>query len=91
MNAKLPPSLWLPSTPPISAPQTLDAFDWKRTINDTYFDLNVSFRQPSQFSGYLQHAKLLDIGVSHYHANTVYYKRSLASNQSRACLQFILQ
>lgn len=85
MNAKLPPSLWLPPTPPISAPQTLDAFDWKRTINDTYFDLNVSFRQPSQFSGYLQHAKLLDIGVSHYHANTVYYKRSLASNQSRAC------
>lgn len=82
MNAKLPPSLWLPPTPPISAPQTLDAFDWKRTINDTYFDLNVSFRQPSQFSGYLQHAKLLDIGVSHYHANTVYYKRSLASNQS---------
>ena len=81
MNAKLPPSLWLPSTPPISAPQTLDAFDWKRTINDTYFDLNVSFRQPSQFSGYLQHAKLLDIGVSHYYANTVHYKRSLVSNQ----------
>ncbi|WP_286796937.1 cupin domain-containing protein [Psychrobacter sp. UBA6291] len=82
MNAKLTPSLWLPSTPPISTAQTLDAFDWKRTINDTYFDLNVSFRQPSQFSGYLQHAKLLDIGVSHYHANTVYYKRSLASHQS---------
>lgn len=82
MNAKLTPSLWLPSTPPISTAQTLDAFDWKRTINDTYFDLNVSFRQPSQFSGYLQHAKLLDIGVSHYHANTVHYKRSLASNQS---------
>ena len=70
------------STPAISAPQTLAAVDWKRTINDTYFDLNVSFRQPSQFSGYLQHAKLLDIGVSHYHANTVHYKRSLASNQS---------
>ena len=69
-------------TPAISAPQTLDAFDWKRTINDTYFYLNVSFRQPSQFSGYLQHAKLLDIGVSHYHANTVHYKRSLVSNHS---------
>ena len=82
MNAKLTPSLWLPSTPPISTAQTLDAFDWKRTINDTYFDLNVSFRQPSQFSGYLQHAKLLDIGVSHYHANTVHYKRRVASNQS---------
>ena len=70
------------STPAISAPQMLDAFDWKRTINDTYFDLNVSFRQPSQFSGYLQRAKLLDIGVSYYHANTVHYKRSLASKQS---------
>ena len=81
MNAKLTLSLWLPSGPFLSAPQTLDAFDWKRTINDTYFDLNVSFRQPSQFSGYLQHAKLLDIGVSHYHANTVHYKRSLVSNQ----------
>ncbi|KAA0915900.1 helix-turn-helix transcriptional regulator [Psychrobacter sp. ANT_WB68] len=73
----LPP---ISSTPPISTAQTLDAFDWKRTINDTYFDLNVSFRQPSQFSGYLQHAKLLDIGVSHYHANTVHYKRTLVSS-----------
>ena len=86
-NSAIPSPLLTPfspisSTPAISAPQTLDAFDWKRTINDTYFDLNVSFRQPSQFSGYLQHAKLLDIGVSHYHANTVHYKRSLASKQS---------
>ena len=41
----LPP---ISSTPPISTAQTLDAFDWKRTINDTYFDLNVSFRQPKK-------------------------------------------
>ncbi len=78
----LTPFAPISSTPAISAPQTLDAFDWKRTINEAYFDLNVSFRQPSQFSGYLQHAKLLDISVSHYHANTVHYKRSLASNQT---------
>lgn len=80
MNANLPP-LWLSSKPLVSTTQTLDAFDWKRTINDTYFDLNVSFRQPRQFSGYLQHAKLLDIGVSHYQADTVHYKRSSVSNQ----------
>src|SRR5690606_3395882 len=82
ISSLLTPFAPISSTPPISTAQTLDAFDWKRTINDTYFDLNVSFRQPSQFSGYLQHSNLLDIGVSQYHANTVHYKRSLASNQS---------
>ena len=60
--------------------QTLNAFDWKRTISDTYFDLDVSFRQPNTFSGFLQHAKLLNVGVSHYHANTVHYNRSVESS-----------
>lgn len=62
--------------------QTLDAFDWKHTINETYFDLDVSFRQPNKFSGFLQHAQLRDIGVSHYHANTVHYNRG---RQSSGC------
>ena len=59
---------------------TLGAFDWKHTINETYFDLDVSFRQPNKFSGFLQYAKLLDIGVSHYHANTVHYSRGRQSS-----------
>ena len=58
--------------PAMDKVRILDAFDWKTTISDTYFDLDVSFRQPNKFSGFLQHAKLLDIGVSHYHANTVH-------------------
>lgn len=68
------------ATLPIDSVQTLDAFDWKRTINDTYFDLKVSFRQPNKFAGFLQHAKLLDIGVSHYYANTVHYDRGVQSS-----------
>ncbi|MGP5647130.1 AraC family transcriptional regulator [Psychrobacter celer] len=83
LDAAIAPSL-LPmlSTSADSAsqsPPSLNAFDWKRTINDTYFDLNVSFRQPNKFLGFLQHAKLLDIGVSHYHANTVHYDRGVQS------------
>lgn len=66
--------------PPIDKVQTLDALDWKRTINDTYFDLDVSFRQPNKFSGFLQHSKLLDIGVSRYYANTVHYDRGVQSS-----------
>lgn len=65
--------------PAIDKVQTLDAFDWKHTINETYFDLDVSFRQPNKFSGFLQHARLLEIGVSHYHANTVHYNRGRQS------------
>ncbi len=83
LDADIAPSL-LPilstSADSTSQAQTsLNAFDWKRTINDTYFDLNVSFRQPNKFLGFLQHAKLLDIGVSHYHANTVHYDRGAQS------------
>ena len=66
--------------PAMDKVRILDAFDWKTTISDTYFDLDVSFRQPNKFSGFLQHAKLLDIGVSHYHANTVHYNRSVQSS-----------
>ena len=55
----------------------LDAPQWKRAINDTYFDLSVRFQHPNKFLGYLQHTKLLDIGVSHYHASTVHYGRGL--------------
>lgn len=69
-NILSPSGLEMPAT---DSMQTLGAFDWKHTINETYFDLDVSFRQPNKFSGFLQHAKLLEIGVSHYHANTVHY------------------
>ena len=76
-NILSPSGLEMPATDRM---QTLGAFDWKHTINETYFDLDVSFRQPNKFSGFLQHAKLLDIGVSHYHANTVHYSRSVQSS-----------
>ena len=79
MNKNLlsPSGLEMPATDRM---QTLGAFDWKHTINETYFDLEVSFRQPNKFSGFLQHAKLLKIGVSHYHANTVHYNRGRQSS-----------
>ena len=79
MNKNLlsPSGLEIPATERM---QTLGAFDWKHTINETYFDLDVSFRQPNKFSGFLQHAKLLEIGVSHYHANTVHYNRGRQSS-----------
>ena len=79
MNKNLlsPSGLEMPATERM---QTLGAFDWKHTINETYFDLDVSFRQPNKFSGFLQHAKLLEIGVSHYHANTVHYNRGRQSS-----------
>ncbi len=79
MNENLlsPSGLEMPATERM---QTLGAFDWKHTINETYFDLDVSFRQPNKFSGFLQHAKLLEIGVSHYHANTVHYNRGRQSS-----------
>ncbi|WP_201553842.1 AraC family transcriptional regulator [Psychrobacter immobilis] len=79
MNKNLlsPSGLEMPAT---DSMQTLGAFDWKHTINETYFDLDVSFRQPNKFSGFLQHAKLLEIGVSHYHANTVHYNRGRQSS-----------
>ncbi|WP_296239921.1 MULTISPECIES: helix-turn-helix domain-containing protein [unclassified Psychrobacter] len=79
MNKNLlsPSGLEMPATDRM---QTLGAFDWKHTINETYFDLDVSFRQPNKFSGFLQHAKLLEIGVSHYHANTVHYNRGRQSS-----------
>ena len=71
------PGLDMPAT---SKAHTLGAFDWKHTINETYFNLDVSFRQPNKFFGFLQHAKLIDIGVSHYHANTVHYNRGTQSS-----------
>lgn len=79
MNKNLlsPSGLDMPAT---GKAHTLGAFDWKHTINETYFDLDVSFRQPNKFSGFLQHAKLLEIGVSHYHANTVHYNRGRQSS-----------
>jgi hypothetical protein len=60
--------------------QTLDAFDWKLTISDTYFDLDVSFRQPNHVFWLLATRQAFGyVGVSHYHANTVHYNRSLVA------------
>ena len=56
------------------------ALGWQRIINDTYFDLQVSFLQPQSFFGSLEHVKLNQVGVSYYHANTVHYKRNLITN-----------
>ena len=49
----------------LPAKDRLGAFGWRRTINDTYFDLQVGLDQ---------------IGVSYYHANTVHYKRELITS-----------
>ena len=53
------------------------ALGWQHIINETYFDLKVSFSQPKSFYGSLNHTKLNQVGVSYYHANTVHYKRDL--------------
>ena len=64
----------------LPAKNRLGAFGWRRTINDTYFDLQVSFVQPQSFFGSLNQVGLDQMGVSYYHANTVHYKRELITS-----------
>lgn len=43
----------------LPAKDRLGAFGWRRTINDTYFDLQVSFVQPQSFFGSLNQVGLV--------------------------------
>ena len=57
--------------------QLLNAEGWQRVINETYFDLKVQVKKPNQFTGHIQQAKLAQIGISNYFADSVHYQRSV--------------
>ena len=56
--------------------QILGAHGWQRVISETYFDLKVQVKKPSQFIGRIQQATLDQVGISGYLADSVNYQRS---------------
>lgn len=56
--------------------QLLSANDWQRVVSQTYFDLKVQIKNSRQFVGSIQQARLEQLGISSYFADSVHYQRS---------------
>lgn len=67
----------------------LSANGWQRVVNETYFDLKVQVKKPSQFTGHIQQATLDQLSISSYLADSVHYQRS-SQHLSQACDSILL-